>query len=182
MANSFGTETPPAPKPGMTNALISGAMPSSQTAVSAGPGESAAQAAPPAPTHAQTVAVLRHTTAIAKELRGLLNLPELGKSSVKRQIIDGAVALVAERILTPAQAVSMLSTVPTEPLLQRKWAQSQLASNMAAMNNVLDHHSAAFPGTGDLATEMQRSQSNAESHFDDVNAALAHFPRGSRNE
>jgi len=83
--------------------------------------------------------------------------------------------------LTPAQAVAQLSTVPSDPLLQRKWAQAQLSSCMAAMNNVLDHHSAANSGTGDLPTEMQRSQSDPENHFNDVTAALAHYPRGSRN-
>jgi hypothetical protein len=138
-------------------------------------------APPPAPTHAQTVSVLRHTTAIAKELRGLLALPELGKSNTKSQIVDGTTGLVADRILTPAQAVSLLSTVPSDPLMQRKWAQAQFASNMAAMNNVLDHHAMAFPGTGDLATEMQRSQSDHENHFNDVTAALAHYPKASRN-
>jgi hypothetical protein len=179
MPNALTSDTPPSPQPG-GNALTSGALSAPQPA-QAQPGQPGAQAAPPAPTHAQTVAVLRHTTAIAKELRGLLKLPELGKSSVKQQIIDGTVGLVASGILTTTQAVSMLSTVPSEPLLQRKWAKSQLESTMAAMNNVLDHHSAAFPGTGDLATEMQLSQSDEDKHFDDINAALAHFQPARRN-
>jgi hypothetical protein len=180
MANSFGTETPPAPNPGMGNALTSGAMP--QPAAPQGPGGPAGAQAPPPPTHAQTVAALRHFDAIRKELEIIAKDPALGKSSVKSKIIDGVMRLVAERFMKPVQAVDELSKVPTEPLLQMKWVKTMYAQAQAAENGILDHYGATQPHLGTVADHFAGTKGayNPDDHGDHLAAMTANY-RGPQN-
>ena len=146
MANplELGSVSPEAPNPDAGNALQQG-------------GPAPAQRAPAPPTHEQTVAALRHFDAIKGELTTLLNNPALGKSDVKSAVIDGVTKLVSERMLSPAQAVIQLSQVPTDPIAQRKWIQTQMAQTIQAANSVLNHHAAGTPGTLDFAQESANS-------------------------
>jgi hypothetical protein len=127
----------------------------------------------PAPSHAQTVATLRHTHAIQDELETLLKNPAIGKSSIKSAIIDGATKLVASRIITPAQAVAQLGTVPDDPLEQRKWLRAQLAQSVQAQNAILDHHRAAHAG-GDEATAGHQPY-DPETHIDTMAGVNDHY-------
>src|ERR1700732_471362 len=123
MANSLGTETPPAPDSSMGNALMSGGPSMPQGAApQAPPGapQQPGQATPPPPTHEQTVAALRHFDAVKRELEIILTDPALGKTSVKTKIIDGVTRLVATRFLKSAQAVDELAEVPSDRLLPLK--------------------------------------------------------------
>ena len=104
------------------------------------------QQAPPAPTHEQTVAALRHFNAILGELKGLLADPDLGKADMKSEIIDGTAKLVADRIIAPAQAVTQLATVPERPFQQKQWAETHLQQIMQARDAVVAHHAIAFAG------------------------------------
>ena len=122
------------------------------------------QAQAPAPNHQQTVAALRHFSAIEKELTVLLADPSLGKSDLKSKIQDGAVGLVKDGILTPVQAVTMLGTVPDEPFKQKQWLETHFQQATQAATAVLAHHQAAFagqavdttpPNPDDHATTMQ---------------------------
>src|SRR6185312_10275426 len=83
----------------------------------------AALTPPPAPTHGQAVATLRHTHAILDQLQVLLKNPDLGRADLRSQIIDGMTKLVSERIMAPDVAVAQLAKVPDKPLDQRKWAE-----------------------------------------------------------
>ena len=103
-------------------------------------------APPPAPSHQQTVAALRHFAALERELTTLLKDPDLGKSDLKSKIIDGTTGLVAQGYLTPAAAVTELGTVPERPFDQKKWLEQHFVQTIAAANQVLGHHQAAFPG------------------------------------
>lgn len=157
----------------MTNALSNGVplgalppQPQQSAGAPAPPGGPPQQ--PPAITHQQAVAALRHFSAISRELEGLLKDPDLGKADVKSKIIDGTTKLVASRIIQPAQAVMQLSSVPADPQMQRGWVQQHFQQTMMAMNGVLDHHAQSNPGTGDLPTEIAKSQSNPDAHLDDM--------------
>lgn len=142
MANSFGTETPPAPDPDMGNALTSGAMPAqSQAAPAAG------QQQPPL-SHAEVVTGLRHADAVKRELMLLAKDPALGKSNVKSKVIDGVLRLVSQGYMQTTEAVDELSKVPTEPLMQMKWVKNMYAQAQAAENNILDHYGATSPHFG----------------------------------
>lgn len=101
---------------------------------------------PPPPSHQQTVAALRHFQAIERELSGLLKDPQLGKADMKSQFIDGATKLVAQGIMSPAEAVSQLGTVPERPFDQKKWVEQHFATTLQAMNSILQHHVAGFAG------------------------------------
>ncbi len=136
--------------------------------------------APPQITHEQAVAALRHLSAIARELETFLQDPDLGKVDLKSKFIDGTTKLVAQRYLAAPEAVKLLGSVPADPQLQRQWVQQHFSQNMVAMNAVLDHHAAANPGTGDIATEMARSRSNPDNHPNDIGSVMAHY-RGGKN-
>lgn len=115
--------------------------------------------------HAQTVAALHHFDAIQKEIEGLLKSPEVGRSSIKSAIIDGATSLVANRIISPAQAVQQLGTVPDDPLEQRKWLRKQLEQTVQAENIVLAHRSASTQG-GSAPEEDHAAQYDPDTHID----------------
>lgn len=168
MANSLGTETPPAPEPGMGNALMSGAPSAPQGAMpQVAPG--GGQAMPAPPTHAQTVAALRHFDAVKRELKIIMADPAFGKSSVKSQIIDAVMRLVAERFMKPTEAVDTLSKVPSEPLLQMKWAKGMLAQAQQAEMSILAHHAIGFAGGGPEPTP------SADGHADHIAAVMGNF-------
>jgi len=166
----------PAPPPAGGNALAMGGGPpqpqgGAQTSQSPIP-------QPPAPTHEQTVAALRHFQALQAELEPLLLDPSLGKSDMKSKVIDGATKLVASRIFSPADAVSQLADFPPEPFEQRNWLVRHYFMASVAMHQVLDHHGAAaaagmVPKTG---------KPNRENHMDDMRGLMAHYkPAGKMN-
>lgn len=146
MPNPLQTGTmPPLPVQGVAggNGLQQGA--------GAAPLAPGATPQPSPPTHEQTVAALRHFDAIKGELRILLQDPALGKSDVKDSIIDGVTKLVSERMISAPTAVMQLSSVPSDPLMQRKWLQNMMDQTMQAENGLLDHYGAGNPSLGDVA-------------------------------
>ncbi len=103
-------------------------------------------AAMPAPNHQQTVAALKHCDAIERELTVFLVNPDLGKADLRSEFIDGATKLVAEGIMTAAQAVQNLASIPQRPYDQKKWVEQQFLINKNTADAVLAHHQAAFAG------------------------------------
>lgn len=170
MANPLQTTMPPeAPQPmqgqPQPNAL---ATPQGQQ-----------QAVPPPPTHAQTVAALRHFSAIQNELQDLLKNPDIGKADIKSAIIDGTTKLVADRIISPADAVTTLSSVPTAPFQQKQWVMQHLQTTMVAKNAIVDHHAQGNPGTMDMGAEAQGSQGNPDDHMKTMAGLAANYRGGS---
>lgn len=165
MANLLetGSVSPPAPNQDDNgNALQQGA-PAQQ------------QNAPPPPSHAQTVAALRHFDAVKTELQTLLSNPALGKSDLKSQIIDGVTTLVSKRIMQPAEAVQQLSKVPENPLEQRKFLQAQMMQTVQAEHAIVDHHRNTNLGSGDWATESQQHNTNPDDHLQDMSALRSNY-------
>lgn len=164
MPNALATP-PDAPQDGMQpqgggNPLQAGPAPQGPPQ----PGQ-APQQPMPAPTHAQTVAALRHFDAIERQLEPLMKNPTLGKASVKSQIIDATTKLVAGRILSPGEAVRQLGTVPEDPAQQKRWVQDHFANAMKGRDAVLAHHQQAFAGSPEEAHE---AGGGADSHLDDM--------------
>jgi hypothetical protein len=126
----------------------------------------------PAPTHAQTVAALRHFHAVMNELRSIATSPDLGKASVKSSIIDGTTKLVSERMMSPGQAVEMLASVPDKPRDQKMWVAQHLQNAMLARAAVVMHHAVAFAGT------PPQQAPSADNHQQDLSAMMeAHFSK-----
>lgn len=169
MANALepGNAPPPIPQQDSSNALQQGGAP--QQPGQPGP------AMPPPPTHAQTVAALRHFDAIKGELTPLLNDPALGKSDLKSQIIDGVTKLVGERIISAATAVQQLSQVPSDPLQQRKYLQNMMQQTMQAENAIVEHHRNTNVGSGDWAKESAQHTGSPDNHMDDIKALGAQY-------
>jgi hypothetical protein len=130
-------------------------------------------ATPPAPSHQQTVAALRHFAALERELTTLLKDPDLGKSDLKSKIIDGTTGLVAQGYLTPAAAVTELGTVPERPFDQKKWLEQHFVQTIAAANQVLGHHQAAFPGGA-----PNEEAPSMDGHHDLMQGLASHYQGG----
>lgn len=137
MGNALSQDAgaPPAPNPQPGGVPQGGPAPGPQQAPQ-----------PPAPSHQQTVAALRHFDVIKKELLGLLKNPDIGKSDIKSDIIDGATKLVGMGIFSPANAVQQLASVPDRPFDQKQWVEQHLVQAIQASNAVLDQHRQAFAG------------------------------------
>lgn len=152
MANAL-TAPPPVPNP---QPQEQGSAPTQQPPAQA-----------PAPSHAQTVAAMRHFDAILGQLTSLLKNPDLGKADLKSTIIDGVTKLVGDRIIPASQAVSQLATVPTRPFEQKQWAEQNYTQTLQAQSAVLDHHRSAALGTGNYALEnkLHSGDSGPDNHM-----------------
>jgi hypothetical protein len=123
----------------------------------------------PAPTHAQTVAMLRHSTAVLNELRQIAKNPELGKDDLKREIIDGTTKLVSQLVISPTDAVKLLTGVPDTPYQQKVWVATQMHQTELARALVLGHHALAFRGVGPLPNP------SADQHQTDMAGVVRHY-------
>lgn len=175
--STLGSGLPPLPNPGQQGPLNQNTMPA--TAANAA---MATLRPPPAPTHGQTVAALRHFQAILGCLKEILKDPDLGKADMRPDIIENMSELVADRFMTPAQAVAQLATVPDKPLDQRKWAQQLFLQTIQAQNAVLDHHRMQAVGTGNYELENMLHESDPDDHLGTINAMMqAHYAPGNGN-
>lgn len=151
---------PPQPdQSGQAGVLSAGGGPPPMT-----PGNAPAQPPqpPPAPTHAHTVAALRHFHALGAQLESALKDPDLGKADIKSKVIEGMTQLVAQRIISAPQAVTQLATFPEKPFDQKKWLIDHYMHVKQAEMAVLDHHGAAFAGAG------PQPAPSADDHMGDV--------------
>ena len=115
---------------------------------------------PPPPSNQQTVAALKHFTMIEREVRGLLADPECGKVDMKSMIIDGMTGLIGEGIVSAADAVRELGSLPERPIEQKQWLEQRMSQCVQASNLILQHHRMAFAGMPDEAAGPQYDASN----------------------
>lgn len=136
------------------------------------------QAPPPPPTHQQTVAALRHFDAIEQELTTLLKDPDLGKADMKSKIIDGTTSLVAKRIVSPAQAVMQLGSVPDRPFDQKQWLLTHYQQTVQAGAAVLAHHGA---GVATGMTPIDTTAPNPDDHQTAMAGVMSNYSGKSAN-
>ncbi len=162
----------PAPPPDGGNALAMGGGPP-QPQGGAQPGQSGQSPIPqpPAPTHEQTVAALRHFQAVQAELEPLLQDPALGKADMKSKVIDGATKLVMARIFGPADAVAQLADFPEHPVEQRDWLIRHYFMASVGMHQVLDHHGAAAAA----GMVPKHGSPKREDHLHDIKGLMGHY-------
>jgi len=142
-------------------------MPQQQDQTQQGPPQT------PAPSHAQTVAALRHFQIFMEMEKNWLNNPELGKSDFKDQFIEAYTKLVADRIATPVQAIGSLAQVPERPFQQRQWVQDAYNKNVQARDIVLAHHAQAYAGQG------PQQAPNPDNHMADIQGMMSsHYQQG----
>jgi hypothetical protein len=140
------------------------------------PGNPSVAAPPPAPTHEQTVAGLRHLAAVYDQLLEAKRDPDLGRTNVRGKVIDGLTTLVSRNMVGPGDAVNELVTFPERPFEQKQWVDQKLAECQRAQSALLDHHRSAHVGTGDWALESLTPQANSDDHRAHMNGLVAHYP------
>lgn len=131
-------------------------------------------ATPAAPTYGQTLASMRQFSAIRRQLQRLMREPELGQVSVKGKIVDGIAELVADRILTAADAVQQLGNVPERPYDQKTWLAQQAQLTDEAERTVIAHYRQGIAGMAHEAIDRTGDPSN---HFADISALMQHYKR-----
>lgn len=160
--------------PGALSASMNGAMPPAPVQPQQQGNAPQMPAQAPAPSHAQTVAALRHFDAILGQLTTLLKNPDLGKADMKSNIIDGMTKLVADRMIAPTQAVDQLSKVPDRPFDQKKWTQERANETMVARNAIIAHHAAAFAGA-----PAEQTPDNSDDHMNVMQSMMQqHYGSG----
>lgn len=167
MPNPLQTAMPPPPDVGAMTPQSGSSPPQGAPAP--------AQAPTPPPTHQQTVAALQHFDAIESELTALLRDPDIGKADMKSKIIDGTTKLVANRIITPSDAVGQLGSVPKSPFDQKKWLETHYQQTVMAADAVLQHHGAGFGGQN-----VDSSAPDPDSHTDMMSGLVGQY-RGGAN-
>ena len=169
--STLGAGLPPLPNTDQQGPLSGGG---------AQPSGPAAQAslAPPAPTHGQTVAALRHFRIIRDVLRKLLENPDLGKVDIRSEAIDAISILVGDRVIDAPTAVKSLTGLPDKPADQRKAIEQLYASQIQGEVAVLDHHRSQTVGTGNYELEnMLHNQPDPDDHQDMIKSMMqAHYP------
>jgi hypothetical protein len=134
------------------------------------------QAQPPIPpSHAQTVAALRHFTAIEKETQTLLKNPDCGKADIRSAIIDGMTGLVSRGIVTPSDAVKELGSVPDKPFDQKKWLEMHFTQATQAQTAMLSMHQ-----MGSLGQPPDDSKPNTDDHQNIMSGLESQLQGGAR--
>ena len=130
----------------------------------------------PAPTHAQTVAALMHLSAV-QEMLGLTQLPELGKANIRPEIYDATAELMAQGLVTLPQVMTEIRNIPADPPGQRTWVTTHLRNIALAKEQILSDHAQAFPGNGDVQSEMASipPQDQSVSHVDNMKSIVNHY-------
>lgn len=121
---------------------------------------------PPAPTHAQTVAALRHFQAVMGVFGKLQKNPDLGKADIRSAVIDGVTGLVAQRIIPPGAAVEKLATLPDRPFEQKQWVEQQILQDRVGRAAILVHHTMAHVG------EPPEQTPGSDTHLQDISGMM----------
>ncbi len=128
---------------------------------------------PPAPSHNQTVAALRHFQIFLDLEKSWLSNPEMGRTDMKDAFIEGYTKLVADRQATPVQAIQALSQVPERPFEQKKWVIDNMQRNLQARDIVLQHHAQAFAG------QPPQEAPDPDNHMADIQGMMtSHYGPG----
>jgi hypothetical protein len=133
---------------------------------------------PPAPSHEETAAVVRHLTRFDQLWGRVLRDPGVGTKNMRPKIYDVMTDAMAEGLVTLPQVMDQLKTVPQEPLMQKKWLEQHVQTGERALMAVLDHHAAANPVVRDWRTEEASVKKSGRSHADVLSGmASSHYSR-----
>lgn len=138
---------------------------------------------PPAPSHQETVAALRHFHEIQRQLGPLLKNPKIGKSDMKGEVYTVGALLLGDGFMSLPEVMTALKSFPKEPIDQRKWIEQHYNNAVAAQQKVLDDHAAHVgPGSGDFATEWgaKTALDPDMAHGDLMSSIMGHY-KGRKN-
>lgn len=137
---------------------------------------------PPAPDYATTVAALRHLGEFQRHWRSVMATPGFGQKDIKGAIIDMMADVMGEGLISLSQVMSLLKSLPTDPLKQRQFVEQHLQNDEKAAVMILQHHAAAFPqiNPGDI----QAAQGKPANHLAMMKGLADHYkartPKGRR--
>jgi hypothetical protein len=131
----------------------------------------------PAPTHEQVASGLRHLHEIARHMKGILADPDIGKKNIRPKVFDAAAEMLGDGLLSMPEIMNQIKTLPVEPAQQKQWVEKHYNDAMAAQGQLLEHHAAAFPGSGDFATDWGAERGKG-AHGDNMKGLMGHYGGG----
>jgi hypothetical protein len=138
----------------------------------------------PAPDNQTTVAAIRHLGEFQRRWKTILETPNIGKVDVKGQVIEAMADLLGESFISLPQSLTLLKSLPTDPLQQRQWIEKHYADDQKAAVMLLQHHAAAFPRDGSEPLPP-RAPRDAKNHVSMMSGLSDHYkarsPRGRQN-
>lgn len=154
-------------QPGNTNALAGGAQ--------AGPQQPQQPQQMPAPSHEQTVCALYQSGEIQKRMSKLLSNPTLGKKDARSAIVDAALELSQDGLVSVPHVVEQMKGLPSDPAGQLKWVQMQVLLSKLTQRAVLDHHLNASAPSLDFASDSKSLMGKKSNHADVMGGLIEHY-------
>lgn len=101
---------------------------------------SQAQQQPPAPTHAQTVAVMHRLGEIKSALKPVVNDPNLGTKNIRPKLLDAASKLLGSKVLSLTEIMNAIKGLPEDPLAQKKFVDGLYSTASQGQLAILEQH------------------------------------------
>lgn len=119
----------------------------------------------PAPTHAQTVAVLHRCHEIEKASGRLLKDPDVGHKNIRPKVLEMGADLIGSRVMTLPEFMTGIKDFPSsdDALGQKRWLERLFQSQIAAQMSVLQDRANA-------PVEENPSQWTPDSHAEHMGA------------
>jgi len=183
--SSLVAQQPSAQQPQQEGSAGGADMASLSSLVQRAPGAPAGggpAAQPPAPDHAQTVAAITHLGEFQRRFRALQAIPDIGKASIRGEVIDMMADVMGDGLVTLPQVMSQLKTFPSDPLAQKQWVDKHYQNTAQALQTILAQHAQAFPRTGlEPVPPMTGKGGVAQNHATMMGALVDHYKSRTRH-
>lgn len=94
-------------------------------------------------THDQVVAAMHYFTALDRALAPLLKDDRIGRENIRPKVFEAAASLMGEKILSLADVMNAIKTLPDDPIGQKKWVEQHLRTNALAQEKIIEDYRAS---------------------------------------
>lgn len=127
----------------------------------------------PAPTHAQTVAVMHRLGQIKTALRPVMDDPHLGSKNIRPKLLDAASKLLAAKVVSLTDIMSEIKGLPEDPIEQKKFVEGLYNNATQGQTAILEQHRHA-----DLPEGSGPDEWTPETHDDHIASLMQQYGGG----
>ncbi len=120
----------------------------------------------------QTMAAVHHLQAVEKVMKPLLTDPSIGKSNIRPKVFDACADLMGEQIMSLADVMNAIKTLPDDPVDQKKWVEKIVRTSAMGVQKVTDE----FMQNENGLEEAKSSQWSPDTHGDHMKAVRQRYP------
>lgn len=128
----------------------------------------------PAPTHAQTVAVMHRLGEIKSSLRPVMDDPHLGSKNIRPKLLDAASKLLAAKVVSLTDIMNEIKGLPEDPIEQKKFVEGLYNNATQGQAAILEQHRHA-----DLPEGVGPDEWTPDTHDDHIASLMQQY--GGRN-